>query len=544
MLVDGRHVARGTRFRVDVCIVGAGPAGLTAARALAADGISVMLMEAAGRHHRRADDDGLRGTTSGDPFPLVASRHRGFGGTSTHWTAATGLRLRPLDDIDFSRSSARPHDSWPFGRDQLEPWYRKAHEALGAPADYRDEPLAVDAPDGDGGGLELALFRFVDHAIFTRQYDEFVKHPLITVGLHAPLRSIEVDPHSGRVEQVRAAAGRGGDFVVDASVFVLATGALDNARMLLSSPGLTGAGVGNEHDLVGRFFMDHLSIDAGVVECTSPTSVPLDLFEHHRRDGHRTHSMLWLGDTAIEQNGLVNAAFWVDQVDPLYLSAGVGAARSMLNARRCGRAADALRLAPKTLRGLPDLARFGAERSLHQHRRSPVIKLRVLAEQLPHRDSRVRLSDRRDRFGIRRLELDWRVSDDDRRRIAEHYRALAQTLERAGIARLRAPYEGTPWASPTMTNYHHLGTTRMDTMAARGVVDADCRVHSAPNLFVLGGSVFPTGGYVNPTLTILALAHRAAHKIRQELATTVAVRPSATATIRPPTAVTSRQRSS
>lgn len=519
MLVDGCHVARGTRFTTDVCIVGAGPAGLTTARTLAANGISVMLLEAAGRRHRRRDDDGLRGTSVGDAFPLVSSRHCGFGGTSTHWTAATGLRLRPLDHVDFGTTPARPHDSWPFGRDHLDPWYRRAHEGLGCPAEYLDDVLAPIAPSTpQDRAVELALFRFVDHRHFTGQFDEFATHPQITVALNAPLRSIDVDPTSGQVERVRVAAHRGAEFVVEAKRFVLATGALDNARMLLSSPGLTGAGVGNEHDLVGRYFMDHLSVDAGLLEATTPTSLRLDAFRHRSSDGERTHSMIWLGNEAIESEGLINAAFWVDQVDPLYLSSGVGAARSVLSAERCGRHRDALRLTPSAMRGLPDLVRFGVEHKRHRGRRPLVTKLRVLAEQLPDRYSRVRLSNERDAFGIRRIRLDWRVSEADRQLIAEHYRALGGALEGAGVARVHTPYDATRWTSPMMTNFHHLGTTRMHHRAEHGVVDADCRVHSAPNLFVLGGSVFPTGGYVNPTLTILALAHRLADTIRRELA--------------------------
>jgi choline dehydrogenase-like flavoprotein len=65
--------------------------------------------------------------------------------------------------------------------------------------------------------------------------------------------------------------------------------------------------------------------------------------------------------------------------------------------------------------------------------------------------------------------------------------------------------------------HHHLGTTRMHAEERHGVVDADGRVHGLANLFVAGGSVFPTSGFVNPTLTIVALALRLGAHLRQDV---------------------------
>src|SRR3954452_25394829 len=118
MLIDATTLPDGATLRGDVVVVGAGPAGITVAKRLATSGRHVVVLEAAARHHAKTDDDGLRGMCSGNPFPLVASRHRGFGGTSTHWTAATGLRVRPLDLVDFDGRAGRP-ESWPFGRREL-----------------------------------------------------------------------------------------------------------------------------------------------------------------------------------------------------------------------------------------------------------------------------------------------------------------------------------------------------------------------------------------------------------------------------------------
>ncbi|MFV0309600.1 MAG: GMC oxidoreductase [Desertimonas sp.] len=535
MLIDGRRVPSGTCLEADVCIIGAGPAGLTAAACLALTGVCVLLLEAAGRRHRRRDDDALRGAATADPFPFVASRHRGFGGTSTHWTRDTGLRIRPLDISDFHPTPVRPHDSWPFGRETLDPFYDAALEQLGTrrPDDEPEVGLGGGTP-GPGGDPGLAMFQFVDHDIFTRQFDAFAADPRVTIALHAPVRSMDVDPASGAVRRLHVARPSGGAFSVSSRVVLLASGALDNARSLLASPGLTGAGVGNEHDVVGRYFMDHLSIDAGVVRPTDGRDLHVDAFRERTRHGMRVEPMLWLGDREITARGLINAAFWVDERDAGYLSPGVGAARTLRNAQRNRDPAGVARSAAPTLRGLPDIVRFGIGRCRTTPRRDPVVGLRILAEQLPNRNSRVRLARQRDRHGIPRAALDWRVTADDRRSMADHYRALGERFRTGGKVELHDPYDGSDWGSPMMTNYHHLGTTRIHVDPRRGVVDADCRVHSAPNLFVLGGSVFPTGGYVNPTLTILALAHRVAANVKRELTTRTALRPIDTEAVQTP----------
>jgi len=125
------------------------------------------------------------------------------------------------------------------------------------------------------------------------------------------------------------------------------------------------------------------------------------------------------------------------------------------------------------------------------------------AEQAPNPASRVVLSEKRDVFGLPQIALDWRFSEIDKR----------PWLEEEGI-----PWEMDPLISNhPVGGYHHMGTTRMAASPSVGVVDADCRVHGLGNLYVAGSSVFPTGGWANPTLTILALALRLGDHLNQSL---------------------------
>jgi choline dehydrogenase-like flavoprotein len=314
------------------------------------------------------------------------------------------------------------------------------------------------------------------------------------------------------VAGVEISAGRGRRVTASGRSVVIAAGCIDSCRLLLASPGRTGGGLGNEHDNVGRWFMDHLSVDSGILV---PGRVPLvpEIFRERRRTDGRSQPMLWLGDDILRREGLPNAAFWIDDLDPAYLTSGVGAARKLRMSLRCRPHRGAVTHAVRTVLGAPDLVRYAMSRQRFRRRRPSVLSLRILTEQLPNRESRVRLSNRQDASGLQRVDVDWKISDADVDVIVQHQKVLARLLDDRGAATLVNSFDRESHPSPVMSNFHHLGGTRMHVDPRRGVVDSHCRVHSTNNLYVVGGSVFPAGGYLNPTLTIIALAQRIAETI-------------------------------
>jgi choline dehydrogenase-like flavoprotein len=526
VLIDGRSIPFDVTLRSDVVVVGAGPAGITVAEALTARGLHVLLVEAAGRRHGRADDDALDGDGSGEPFPLQRSRHRGFGGTSTHWTAATGLRVRPLDAIDFRSRPGRPSDSWPFSVDELATDYERAYASIGLQPDDRPQRWFGDVSPTAlawDGGPQLAMFQFADHDCFTRRFDAMRTAPLVDLLLHSTVERLVADAAGEAVEQAAVVTADGGRFRLAADTFVLACGGIDNARLLLNSPGREGCPIGNEHDNVGRYFMDHLSVDTGVIEPIATADVAAAVFREHGAVGTpRFQPMLWLGDEIIEREGIANAAFWVEEIDPLYRSRGVGAARSLRAALNGRPRRDLARHAARTFLGAPSIAAYAARR--RAFRGTPLVAMRIMSEQLPNRNSRVALSTRHDKLGMPRVDIDWRITATDLDVIVAHQRLLGRLLAARGVAALTDQFHPGSHPSPVMSNFHHLGTTRMHRDPRHGVVDADSRVHSSNNLYVAGSSVFPTGGYLNPTLTIIALAYRIARTISDRARPTV-VRP-------------------
>jgi choline dehydrogenase-like flavoprotein len=168
------------------------------------------------------------------------------------------------------------------------------------------------------------------------------------------------------------------------------------------------------------------------------------------------------------------------------------------------------------LRDLPT-----AVRGIKEHRAGRTGALYTRSEQSPNRDSRITLSDQRDRFGLPHAKLVWRLNSLDKLTIRKSVELIAGEFERLHLARVRPDRwlvsDDHTWPNFVRGGYHHLGTTRMGSNLRTSVVNADCRIHGLANLYVAGSSVFSTGSHVNPTLTITALALRLAQHLKREL---------------------------
>jgi choline dehydrogenase-like flavoprotein len=271
---------------------------------------------------------------------------------------------------------------------------------------------------------------------------------------------------------------------------VLATGGIENARLLLASNGVEVAGLGNRHDLVGRFFMEHPHTHSGEY-LPSAAARPLGLYRLHRRGPVEVLGLLALSPALRRSERLANAS-------------------ATLAPRPQGGALE---------RGL-GVVIAGFEGVDANAQGVPRFALSNAGEQVPNPESRVQLSYERDALGMNRVALKWRLSADDRGSLRRSHEILAREIGRAGLGRVK-PGLGDPsgaWPFDVNGARHHMGTTRMHVDPKQGVVDADSRVHGVANLFVAGSSVFPTSGSANPTLTIVALALRLADHLKQELA--------------------------
>jgi choline dehydrogenase-like flavoprotein len=127
------------------------------------------------------------------------------------------------------------------------------------------------------------------------------------------------------------------------------------------------------------------------------------------------------------------------------------------------------------------------------------------------------LSDERDRLGRRRVRIEWQLGEADVENMSRVIQLFDQAVRQAGVGHLERAFPDTPaaWRQALEGGKHHMGTTRMHAASRHGVVDENSRVHGTSNLYVTGSSVFPSGGYANPTLTIVALAARLGDHLRR-----------------------------
>jgi choline dehydrogenase-like flavoprotein len=326
---------------------------------------------------------------------------------------------------------------------------------------------------------------------------------------------VHIADKSGRVDRLDCVALSGNRFSVHARAFVLAAGALENARLLLFSQDSQPAGIGNKHDMVGRCFMEHPDVAVGyLIPAPELDQSAFRLYQHqHATEDLSVEAMFRLSDSALKKERLLNAVL---RLEPTYRTGMTAAVRSAQVVRRSvhyGVATPGLaRQALRTFLGAPEILRhYAAWRS---GRPAEVYKIDVMAEQAPTMSSQVRLARRRDRLGVPLTILDWRLTSMDWDSIRRTVEIFADAVRDAGVGTVISTLGVDQDPPAVFGNWHHLGTTRMHHDPARGVVDENCRVHAMTNLYIAGGSVFPTGGYANPSLTIVALSLRLADHLK------------------------------
>ncbi len=537
MFIDTRRIDEGSVIQAEVCIIGGGAAGITIARELDRAGIRTCLLESGGNRADHSTRDLYRGENVGLPYRFAdGCRSRFLGGSSNCW----GGWCRPLEDFDFESRPWVPHSGWPFGKSELEPYYERGHAILRLGPRSFETDFWVDAIGrSDVRRLPLTNERVVDGISqfsppvrFGRDYlDELQRSASLAIYLHANAVDIDTDDAGCEVRSVRIATLTGRRARVSAKVFVLATGGIENARlMLLSSRGRRPDGLGNHNGLVGRFFMDHPRVYGAWVR-------PHGQWALNRLYDHKYHyhspvvaaygtcvaGALSLPPSIQQREGLLNAKVWFASI---FQGEDSEAKDALMNLRRLvmqretpdrsfARDLSTLVAHPGATTGYV-LARFMRPRWLVKG-----CRLEAIVEPEPDPDSRVTLSDEQDRLGMCRVKVDWRLGANVKRTFDRNFAIVAEELRAAGVAEvdLDPPIADGPWPDSFSEEgtWHHIGTTRMHDSPKLGVVDRDCRVHGVNNLFVAGSSIFPTAGGNFPTITLVALALRLADHIIAEL---------------------------
>ena len=504
MFIDARKLPQDSRLNADLAIVGAGPAGITLARSMIGRATRVCLIEAGGTAFDGPTQALYEGENVGIEYPLVGSRLRYFGGSSNHW-GGWCLTLRP---IDLEQRDWLPNSGWPLAFDELQRYYEAASVIVEvSPSRFYDrvywqDGIGEDLPEMPSGRMDLGFIQFSPPTRFGERYGEELKAAAnIDVLLNANVTNIGATQDGQSVRRLDIATLNGLRHRVDAKTFVLATGGLENPRLLLLSNNVLPTGLGNQHDLVGRYFMEHPHLpELGEVVVPNIDRLPKVYWKPQQADGQFAYASFIPSDAFLRKERLLSIQF------TLGYRAGY----------RRGEAPGNPDVGARHIDMLAASSRFtGDGRSGDEEWLGAWLVLGCACEQAPNPDSRVMLADDRDVLGLRKIRLDWRLAETDRHSVAAHLKNVATEIGALGIGRMRiAVDDPKDWPSVVRGGSHHIGTTRMHDDPTRGVVDRNCRVHGIDNLYVIGSSVFPTSGAANPTLTIVALTLRLADHLK------------------------------
>jgi choline dehydrogenase-like flavoprotein len=552
LIIDYRNDSCPADIEADICIIGAGAAGLAIARTFLGSAVSVCVIESGGLSGEERNQALYDGSSVGKPeFDPSISRMRVFGGTCNLW----GGGCIPLGEL-HPREWV-PHSGWPLSYEDLKPHYANArafcriesHEFVADSFLTRPSypPLAFD-----NGAVVNKIFAFSPILFGNAYRGELEQATNIRVLLHANLLELDAASSGDSVQQARIGSLEGRRGTVRAKHYVLACGGIENARLLLLSNSVVPQGLGNQRDLVGRYFMDHPSGKLGTIHTDDPSRLARLARPYDRNidkgtvssfpeiclseEAQRAHRILSgrvrpfaiegpvpKGIRALRELKSTLRARKVDESDTL---------ASRLSARKNGEPQSAVRAAAagkdgivrQAMRvglGIGDIARaFGRKLAKKPTVKADHVALVGYFEQEPNPDSRITLGDERDALGQQKVCVDWRLTPLDH----HTYRTAAMLFGTELAGKCNGRFQLEPWleqdgeAVPQVYGTsHHLGTTRMADDPGQGVVDRECKVHGIDNLYVAGSSVFPTGGWAFPTFTIVALSLRLAEHLRSRL---------------------------
>jgi choline dehydrogenase-like flavoprotein len=531
MLIDARGLPSGTILDAEICIVGGGVAGITLALEFARQGIETCVVEGGGLKFDSTSQALYRSENIGIAYDLAASRTRQLGGSSNCW----GGWIRPFVDIDFEEREWVPNSGWPFDLKEIEPFYRRASNLVQVndhgfePRFWHERLLAsqVGLLELNEATLETVVSKFSPPTRFGRDYLASLAAAQTTkVLLNANATEIATSDDTATATGVRVATSAKKTFFVRAERTILAAGGVENARLLLLSNTIDERGLGNQHDVVGRYFMEHPRIRLGQMVPAANTAA----FRFY--DTRYTYHNPKLAVDNTSSSAHIGLTEQIQRHEKLLQC------RTYFRACRSGEDRELterfhelysafrwkhyeemkLKTFATVARGWPNLMASLLYRRLKLAAKPGYFQIESVIEPVPDRESRVTLSRQRDRLGLNRAQLDWRVGDLEKRTYLRMLELMKEQFESSGMGRVDLEGADTRPQLPIIGCNHHMGTTRMHTDPRLGVVDQNSKVHGMHNLHIVGSSVFPTGGNDMPTLTIVAMTLRLADHIKAQRA--------------------------
>ncbi len=534
----------------DVCIIGSGPAGIVLANELK-NVCKICVLESGNMKPTKRGDD-LRRVESEGIFIKEDSRERVFGGASTTWAGLSSV----LDEVDMTEREFVPYSGWPITRNELLPYYELAAKRYRFPSleSFQSRDLAELRQNGDCQFVwknveEKHFLAFSEPPNYGQEFRDVFHNSRVDLFLDATVLRLESSESEKNISYSIVRTSGGQVHKLRAKIFVIATGGIENARILLNSVDHCIDGLGNETDQVGRYLMNHPKNYYGMIQLDRPIR-ELPYYFGFLFKGYAGYTGLKLRESIQVKNGWMNSYVrlepiygWSDncgiqalvilvksskslftkwkqkkrnQVVSLRDYSETGDDSDLQNTRRTAR--QWLALPFLILINLPQVLRYLYYRL--SGKRGPeivAVRLRNFMEMAPDPNNRVVLGETKDAYGQPVPIVRHACRELDRRTMIELHKTLVDEFadNKFGCLITRLEYEE-DWPI-NLDASHHMGTTRMGTDPQCTVVNTDCRLHSVANVYVAGASVFPTSGCANPTFTIAALSIRLAEYLKIRL---------------------------
>jgi choline dehydrogenase-like flavoprotein len=508
-----------------VCIVGAGIAGLLIAVRLARAGQRVIVVESGVESfEERIQELNKIDDPSGYYKRALSGRNREFGGNSKYW----GGRLIPMSRHDTSDRPYITSSSWPIPLHELTAYQNEVEQIFGLDDSTYEEELLEQLdparlfvrrdPDVTCRWAKIPTFSRANLGAALKH--EILTHDNVEVWLGATVCNFEVDRTSGRLSSVVAKNFKNHELKVSAREFIFAAGAIESTRLLLLLDAYSDNRPFQGCDALGRYFQEHSKATAGHL-------VPIDPVKTNRLFGYRFSGLIRRGlyfeltPEAQEADEITSA--YAEVALDLPPKSPLEVARRLLRDVQKGhlaiRASDVYKVATNTRY----LARSAYWRLMHHQMLIPAgtgLKFEITVEQAPNWNNRISLSPQLDQLGTPMAKLDWRLSILDEHTFWSSIKRFSAYWNRTGFNSI-CPIAWLDTVGDRSVGFidiadqraHPSGSTRMGTDPTKSVVGPNLCCHHIPNLRLVSTSVFPVAGSINPTLTLMQLALRAADNL-------------------------------
>ena len=453
----------------DICIVGAGAAGITLANKLSDNELKVILCEAGSEDYTEISQKNYIGKIKGDPyFDLDIARLRYLGGSTNHWNGM----CRPFEKIDFGRNYLGEQFIWPIKYDEILKYQKEACEILEIKDDFLINYESNEI-------VKKINFRNSPPVRFKDKYiNKIKKSSNLTLFLNSNL--IDLQGNDNRILKAIFKNYKNDQISINAKKFIFAMGGIENSRYLLWFAEKYKSKYFDAECPIGKYWMEHPHFSLGSA-LVNKKIVNDNFFS--------------INEKFQQELKILNCGFRINEISHKETN-------EKLKEIMC--------ITPRLGISLASLF----DKNL-------VCGARLFAawEQEPNISNAVKLTRDISPIGIPLIELNWKKTNFDRKTIKQSVNLFNRWLLDKDLGRLQLfnwliKDENYP-EFDELAGYHHMGGTRMSSSNKFGVVDGNCKVFGSKNLYIAGSSIFTTGGHNNPTLPIIQFSLRLADHLIQ-----------------------------